>query len=77
MGRKIHKTGKKNAPENRNQGQTLLLRYMPQEKRETCQNACALVLLEVPKAPLPRTGNVEDRGKKHDNHCGLCLQRTT
>src|ERR1700677_1261092 len=38
------------APQNRREGQTIPLRKVPKKKPETCQNACTLVLPDLPES---------------------------
>ena len=49
-GEELSQDWKKGAPEDRNQGQTLPLRQVPQAKPEACQDAGPLVLPELHKA---------------------------
>jgi hypothetical protein len=49
-GEDLSQDRKKGAPENRRERQTLSLRQVSQEKSETCQDGCALVLPKLPES---------------------------
>jgi hypothetical protein len=54
-GEELPQDRQKGAPENRQEGQTLPQRQVPQKKPETCQDASTLVLSKMPK-PNSRIG---------------------
>ena len=78
-GEELSQDRKKGAPENCREGQTLLLRQVPQKKPETCQDPGPVVLSEMlePKRTISGFGNgvmprIVDR---HDFGKGLIAKR--
>jgi hypothetical protein len=49
MAKNFPRTEKKGSPQNCREGQTLPLRQVPQAKSETCEDACPVVLPQLPQ----------------------------